>query len=189
MAASPAQGQEDVAAAARPAVGRRSLDDLPPDPRRPHAIARHGDEARPWTARAPRGRRYAAVPRPGDLRRDEPDGARRVRPPRRRDAQRAPGPPDHGVLPGRSDASLRSRLPAVRPADAHQPPERAIPRPLPALRRRASRGRRRPGLLDDERPPDGPAAPPPPSTVGPRPPHSPGLDPDRPPPPGLGDSE
>src|SRR5580765_5252562 len=121
MAASPAQGQEDVAAAACPAVGRRSLDDLPPDPRRPDAIARHGDEARPRTTRAPRGRRYAAVPRPGDLGRDEPNGARRVRPPRRRDAQRATGPPDHGVLPRRPDASLRPRVPAIRPADANEP--------------------------------------------------------------------
>ena len=40
MAASPAQGQEDVAAPARPAVGRRSLDHLPADPRRSDAVAR-----------------------------------------------------------------------------------------------------------------------------------------------------
>ena len=58
MASSPAQSQEDVAAPARPAVGRRSLDDLPADPRRPDALARHGDEARPWPPRAPRRRRH-----------------------------------------------------------------------------------------------------------------------------------
>ncbi len=37
----------------------------------------------------------------------EPDGARRVRAPRRRGADRAAGPPDHGVLPRRPDAPLR----------------------------------------------------------------------------------
>ena len=40
MASSPAQGQEDVAAPARPAVRRRPLDDLPADPRRPDAVPR-----------------------------------------------------------------------------------------------------------------------------------------------------
>ena len=47
MAASPAQGQEDVAAPARPAVGRRPLDDLPADPRRPDAVPRHRHQAGP----------------------------------------------------------------------------------------------------------------------------------------------
>ena len=40
MAERSAQGQEDVPAAARPAVRRRSLDDLATDPRGSHAVAR-----------------------------------------------------------------------------------------------------------------------------------------------------
>ena len=59
MASSPAQGQEDVAAPARPAVRRRPLDDLPADPRRPDAVARHRHEAGPRPARAARRRRHA----------------------------------------------------------------------------------------------------------------------------------
>lgn len=38
MASGPAQGQEDVAAPAGPAVGRRSFDDLEADPRGSHAL-------------------------------------------------------------------------------------------------------------------------------------------------------
>ena len=38
---------------------------------------------------------------------DEPDRPGRIRAPRGRPAQRATGPPDHGVLPGRQDAPLR----------------------------------------------------------------------------------
>ena len=64
MAQDAAQGQEDVAAAARPAVGRRSLDDLAADPRRPDAVARHGHQAGPRPARAARRRRHDPVPRP-----------------------------------------------------------------------------------------------------------------------------
>ena len=47
MASSSAQGQEDVAAPARPAVRRGSLDHLPADPRRPHALPGDRHQARP----------------------------------------------------------------------------------------------------------------------------------------------
>ena len=52
MASSAAQGQEDVPAAARPAVRRRSLDDLAADPGRSHAVARDRHEAGSRSARA-----------------------------------------------------------------------------------------------------------------------------------------
>ena len=69
MASSPAQGQEDVAAAIGPAVGCRPLDDLAVDPRRPDAVPRDGDQARPRAARAARRRRHAAIPGPRRRRR------------------------------------------------------------------------------------------------------------------------
>jgi hypothetical protein len=114
MASGPAQSQEDVAAAVGPAVGSRSLDHLPVDPRRPHAVARHGDQARPRPTRAARRRGHAAIPGTRRCWRDQPDRSRRVRTPRRRPPVRAAGPSDHGVLPGGADAPLRSRLPGRR---------------------------------------------------------------------------
>ena len=104
VCASPAQGEEDVAAPARAAVGRRSLDDLPADPRRPHAVPRHGDQARPGAPRAPRQSRQARSTS-GSCR-----GGARTRPPAsstrcaRTSPERGTGPPGHGVLPRRPDA-------------------------------------------------------------------------------------
>ena len=124
MAASPAQGQEDVAAPTRPAVGRRSLDDLPPDPRRPHAVARHRDQARPRPARAARRRRHAAVPRPGRLRGDEPDRPRRVRAPRRRaaSASRRSARSWSTTSPsGCAASAARSSRPSPRPSGTERP--------------------------------------------------------------------
>jgi deoxyribonuclease-4 len=54
LAASPAQGQEDVPAPTCPASRGRPLDDLPTDPGRPNAVTRDGDEARPRVAGDPR---------------------------------------------------------------------------------------------------------------------------------------
>ncbi len=114
MASSPAEGQEDVPAPARPAVRRRPLDDLPAHSRRPDAVARHRHEAGTRSPRAAGRRRYPPIPRPGYLGTDEPDRSRRIRPSGRRAAVGAPGPPDHGVLPRRPNAALRSDNPAVR---------------------------------------------------------------------------
>ena len=130
----------------------------------------------------------AAVPRPRHGRGDEPDRPRRVRPQGRRDAERAAGPPDHGVLPRRPDAPLRPRLPAAegstrpvrridprlarsRPSVARSWPASGRPHERPALARWVGRWAARAarsGHLTD---------------------FSSGHDPDRPPRPGLGDSE
>ena len=83
MASSSAQGQEDVATAARTAVGGGSLHDLAADPRRSHAVSRDGDQAGPRPPRASRRRGHAAVPGPRRGRQHEPDGTRRIRAPRR----------------------------------------------------------------------------------------------------------
>ena len=72
MASSPAQGQEDVAAAACPAVGGGPFHDLAVDPRRSHAVPRDRDQARPRPPRASRRCRHAAVPRPGRGRHTNP---------------------------------------------------------------------------------------------------------------------
>ena len=138
----------------------------------------------------------AAVPRPRRRRRRQPDGSRRVRPAGGRDASRAAGPPDHGVLPRRPDAPLRPRVPAVRarrPAARRSARSRA-PQPLgagpvvagvgPAMSRMRPES---PGRADRWAGPIGrrPGGPRPrPATIT-----SPGHDPDRPPRPGLGDSE
>ena len=74
----------------------------------------HGHQACPRSPGAPRGRRHDAVPGPGRDRQHQPHGASRVRPPCRRAAERGAGAPDHGVLPRRADAPLRSILPANR---------------------------------------------------------------------------
>ena len=114
MASSSAQGQEDVATAARTAVRGGPFHDLAVDPRRSDAVARDRHQAGPRPPRASRRRGHAAVPGPRRGRQHEPHRAGRIRAPRRRAAERAAGSPDHGVLPGRADAPLRPFLPAVR---------------------------------------------------------------------------
>ena len=159
----------------------------------------HGDEAGPRPPRAARRRRHAAVPRPGRLRGDEPDRARRVRAAGRRAPERAAGPPDHGVLPRRPDAPLRPRVPAIRAFV--QPSAGAPARALCAGWPGPGRGRCRTGeqpvaLADGRRPSDGPidsAGPGDPRRARPtRPRPTTSFSrarPGRPPRPGLGDSE
>ena len=114
MATSPAQGQEDVPAPARPAVGRGSLDDfrLIRGDRMPSLGT--ATEAGPRPARAARRRRHAAVPGPDVVRRGQPDRPGGVRPALRRGPQRAAGAPGHGVLPRGADAPPGTHLPGRR---------------------------------------------------------------------------
>ena len=108
MASSPAQGQEDVAAPARPAVRRRPLDDLPADPRRSDAVPRDRHQARPRAARAARRRRHPAVPGPRRLRR------RRTRPP----ASSTPSAPTSSSPSRRSARSWSTTSPSGCAASA-----------------------------------------------------------------------
>ena len=121
----------------------------------------------------------------------EPDRTRRVRAPRRRAADGAAGPPDHGVLPGRPGAPLRPPSPAGRADDGQRPNEpdgaRRSGSPDAAPGRRRPPGPSAPAAAALRRPPAGLARRRP--GAGPPLEHSPGHDPDRPPRPGLGDSE
>ena len=105
----------------------------------------HGHQACPRAPRAPRGCRYHAVPGPGrDRCQHQSDGSRRVRPSRRRAAERGAGPPDHGVLPRRPDAPVRSIVPANREPSFEQRAWRRRPLagPLDARNRSATGGLR-----------------------------------------------
>ena len=147
VAACAASGEAHVAAAARTAVGRRSLHDLAAHPRRPYAVARDGDEARQGTPRAPGGPGAHAVPGGPPAGADEPGRARRVRAPRRRDARRGRRPPHHGDVPLRADppaAGSRRPCDACR-RDGTSPatvPRRVEQRQRSRHRRRAARSRR-----------------------------------------------
>src|SRR5215208_6094347 len=86
-----AQGEKDVAAPARPTVGRRPLDDLAPRSRRPNAVTRDGNQACPRAPRGARRIRNAALFRSRCLDDKPPDCARGIRAPVRRAPDGAAG--------------------------------------------------------------------------------------------------
>ena len=127
MASGPAQGQEDVTASARPAVRRGSLDDLAADPGdRMPSLGTATKLAR--GLRELRDDADTPVPRALVLRgpRIRPRGSSTPSAPT--SPGRAPGSPDHGVLPGRSDAPPRSDDGTRRRADppAYRPRTSAV---------------------------------------------------------------
>ena len=160
MASSPAQGQEDVAAPTRPAVRRRSLDDLAADPWRSHAVPRHRHQAGPRAARAARRRRHAAVPGHGRLRVDQPDRPRRVRPARRRAPLASRRSARSWSTTSRS-ACAATAAPTAMAGSAHHL-EQLVRRALDRATLR--RGRR---ILDGQRPTDGRRSAPAASAPGP----------------------
>ena len=140
-----------------------------------------------------------AVPRGGVRDAAKSDRSRRVRAARRRPADRAAGPPDHGVLPRRPDAPVRPGVLADDRRWRHgraRRPERSRRRAQPPAHERGPRGhgrglRRPPG--EHPRRASARHARSSARRRGPRVATSslafPGHDPDRPPRPGLGDSE